>query len=125
VAINREALCDRILQGQGMPAGDLGPDRYFGTSPDLTPQPFNPDGARRLLAEAGYAQGFAVQAIAQIWSRIGMVAKVETRPRGVWHSEAAQLPPDFTANIWAMRRGLSYQVRTDEMTLATSIGCPV
>nr|WP_277819164.1 ABC transporter substrate-binding protein [Pseudoroseomonas vastitatis] len=55
VAINREALCDRILQGQGMPAGDLGPGRYFGTSPDLTPQPFDPGGAWRLLAEAGYA----------------------------------------------------------------------
>jgi peptide/nickel transport system substrate-binding protein len=104
VAINREALCDRILQGQGVPAGDLGPDRYFGTSPNLTPQPF---GTRRLPAEAGYAQDFAVQvdgpndrfpndeqivqAIAQMWSRIGLVATVETRPRGVWLSEAAQL----------------------------------
>ncbi len=61
IAINREALVQRVLQGQGLPAGDLGPPGYFGTSPDLTPPPFDPEGARRLLAQAGYPQGFSLQ----------------------------------------------------------------
>jgi peptide/nickel transport system substrate-binding protein len=217
MAINREAITTRILQGQGRPAGDLGPEGYFGTSPDMTPEPFNLDGARKLLAEAGYPNGFSVQvngpndrfvndeqvvqAIAQMWSRAGLQATVETRPRGVWLSEAAQLkysvnfagfspnpellgmletqihswdtklglgtanrgrfsnpgidaiiqqarqtmdnagrekltrqatrmaikdqtaliPLYFAVNTWAMKKGLAYEARTDEMTLATSV----
>ncbi|WBV41766.1 ABC transporter substrate-binding protein [Pseudoroseomonas cervicalis] len=216
IAINRDALVQRVLQGQGVPAGDLGPAGYFGTSPDLTPPPYDLDGAKRLLAEAGYPQGFAVQvngpndrfvndeqvvqAIAQMWTRLGLVASVETRPRGVWLAEAAQLkysvnlagfspnpevlgmletqihswnpalglgtanrgrfsntdldgliqkarqtmddaeraaltqqatraalrdqtaliPLYFQVNTWAMRRGLTYEARADEMTLAMS-----
>jgi peptide/nickel transport system substrate-binding protein len=107
LAINRDALVTRVLQGQALAAGDLGPPGYFGTSPDMTPPPFDLDGARRLLAEAGWAGGFAVQlngpndrfvndeqvvqAVAQMWTRLGLAATVETRTRAVWLSEAAQL----------------------------------
>jgi peptide/nickel transport system substrate-binding protein len=107
LAINRDALVSRVLQGQALAAGDLGPPGYFGTSPDMTPPPFDLDAARRLLAEAGWAQGFAVQvngpndrfvndeqvvqAIAQMWTRLGIATTVETRTRAVWLSEAAQL----------------------------------
>jgi peptide/nickel transport system substrate-binding protein len=217
MAINREALVSRVLQGQGKPAGDLGPEGYFGASPDMVPQPFDLDGGKRLLAEAGYPQGFSVQvngpndrfvndeqvvqAIAQMWTRAGLLATVETRPRGVWLSEAAQLKysvnfagfspnpevlgmletqihtwdtklglgtanrgrfsnPDidaiiqlarqtmdnakreeltrqatraairdqtaliplyFAVNTWALKKGLAYEARTDEMTLASSV----
>ena len=218
IAINREALVSRVLQGQAVAAGDLGPAGYFGTSPDLTPPPFDPDGARRLLAEAGFPRGFAVQvngpndryvndeqvvqAIAQFWTRIGLTATVEVKPRGVWLTEAARLaysvnlagfspnpevlgmletqihswdtalglgtanrgrfsnpgidaiirrarttmddaerarltqeatrralrdetaliPLYFQVNTWAMRRGVTYEARTDEMTLAFAAG---
>lgn len=216
LGINRAALVGRVLQGQGLAAGDLGPPGYFGTSPDLTPEPYEPEAARRLLAEAGYPNGFAVQvngpndryisdeqvvqAIAQMWTRIGLAATVETKTRGLWLSEAAQLrysvnlagfspnpevlgmletqihswdvarglgtanrgrfgnaaidalirqarttmddaertrltqtatrralrdehaliPLYFQVNTWAMRRGLTYEARTDEMTLVMS-----
>ena len=216
IAINREALVSRSMQGQAVAAGDLGPAGYFGTSPDLVPPPFDLDGARRLLAEAGFPRGFAVQvngpndryvndeqvvqAIAQMWTRLGLQASVEVKPRGVWLSEAAQLrysvnlagfspnpevlgmletqvhswdtalglgtanrgrfsnpgidaiiqrarttmdnaererltqeatrralrdetaliPLYFQVNTWAMRRGVAYEARTDEMTLAFS-----
>ncbi len=217
-AINREALVSRVMQGQALATNDLAPPGYFGTSPDLqAPEPYDLDGAKRLLAEAGYPNGFAVQvngpndryvndeqvvqAIAQMWTRAGLAATVETKPRGPWLSEAAQLrysvnlagfspnpevlgmletqvhsfdpsrgfgaqnrgrfsnapidrlieqvrttmddgerarlsqeatraairdqqalvPLYFQVNSWAMRRGLAYEARTDEMTLATSV----
>ena len=216
IAINREAIVTRVLQGQGLAAGDLGPPGYFGTSPDLTPPPYDPEGARRLLAQAGYPQGFSVQingpndryvndeqvvqAIAQMWTRLGLNVTVETKTRAVWLSEAARLmysvnlagfspnpevlgmletqihswnpqlglgtanrgrfsnpeidaiiqrarttmdaeerrrltqeatrralrdetaliPLYFQVNTWAMRRGITYEARTDEMTLAFS-----
>ena len=107
LAINREALVSRVLQGQALAAGDLGPPGYFGTSPDMTPPPFDLDGARRLLTEAGFPNGFAVQingpndryvndeqvvqALAQMWTRLGLAATVETKTRTMWLTEAAGL----------------------------------
>jgi peptide/nickel transport system substrate-binding protein len=41
-----------ILQGQSITP------QYFGFNPDLAPYPYDPDQARALLAEAGYADGF-------------------------------------------------------------------
>ncbi len=41
MAINREALVSRVMQGQAVAAGDLGPAGYFGTSPDLAPTAFD------------------------------------------------------------------------------------
>jgi peptide/nickel transport system substrate-binding protein len=35
LAINRDALVSRVLQGQALAAGDLGPPGYFGTSPEM------------------------------------------------------------------------------------------
>jgi peptide/nickel transport system substrate-binding protein len=113
LAINRDAIVSRIMQGQALAAGDLGPPGYFGTSPDMTPPPFDLDQARRLLAEAGLPNGFAiqlngpndrytndeqvVQAIAQMWTRLGITTTVETKTRSMWLSEAAQLR--YSANL--------------------------
>jgi peptide/nickel transport system substrate-binding protein len=106
IAINREALVSRNLQGQAVAAGDLGPAGYFGTSPDLTPPTFDLDGARRLLAEAGFPRGFTVQvngpndryvndeqvvqAIAQMWTRAGLEARVEVMPASVFFTRAGR-----------------------------------
>jgi peptide/nickel transport system substrate-binding protein len=215
-AINREVIVTRIMEGAAIAAGDLGPPGYFGTSPELRPEPFDPDGARRLLAEAGFADGFrltihgpndryvndeqVVQAIAQMWTRVGVATRVETMPRGPYFTRASRLefsmmllgfspnpevlgmletlihsfdteralgsnnrgryrnpavdqliqearttmdndarrritqraaqmalaetaliPLYFQHNIWAMRRDLDYEARTDEMTLAMSV----
>jgi peptide/nickel transport system substrate-binding protein len=215
-AINREVIVARIMEGAAIAAGDLGPPGYFGTSPELRPEPFDLDGARRLLAEAGLADGFrltlhgpndryvndeqVVQAIAQMWTRAGVETRVETMPRGPYFTRASRLdfsmmllgfspnpevlgmletlihsfdtqralgsnnrgryrneavdrliqearstmdndgrrrvtqratqlalaetaliPLYFQQNIWAMRRDLDYEARTDEMTLAMSV----
>ena len=34
------------------------------------------------------------------------------------------IPLYFQYNTWAMRKGLGYEPRTDEMTLATAVGYP-
>jgi len=95
-AINRPALVDRVLGGQGIPAGQYLPDGFFGVSPSIKPEPFDPAGAKQLLAAAGYPDGFALtlhgpndryiedaktlQAVAQMWSRVGVETKVEALP---------------------------------------------
>jgi peptide/nickel transport system substrate-binding protein len=57
-AINRQLLVDRIMDGQGVPTGQLVPEGYFGYAPSLEPEKFDLDGAKKLLAEAGYPNGF-------------------------------------------------------------------
>jgi peptide/nickel transport system substrate-binding protein len=106
-AINRQALVDRVMEGAARATGQLMPEGMFGYTPALKPEPYDPEGARKLLAEAGYPDGFALtvhgpndryvnddqvaQAIAQMLSRIGIATRVETMPSSVYFSRANKL----------------------------------
>src|SRR3712207_9112484 len=60
IAINREALAERVMEGTAKPAGQWLPEGVFGYNPEVRVPPFDPDGAKRMLAEAGYPQGFQI-----------------------------------------------------------------
>jgi len=62
LAINRDELI-RDVKGNGVIIPALVPERAFGYDPTLAPYPFDPDKARRLLREAGYANGLAITLI--------------------------------------------------------------
>src|SRR5438552_1902742 len=95
-AINRPAIAERLMDGAAIPASNLVSPPVFGYAPDLKPEPYDPDGAKRLLAGAGYPDGFAMtlaatnnryvndeqiaQAVAQMLARVGVRARVETLP---------------------------------------------
>lgn len=57
IAINRQAIVDRIHGGLAEPAGELLAPPMFGTSGRAV-DPYDPERARELLAEAGYPDGF-------------------------------------------------------------------
>jgi peptide/nickel transport system substrate-binding protein len=61
-AIDRKALVDGVLKGEGYVLdGPVSPD-FFGYDPNLRPTyPYDPDQARRLLAQAGYPNGFKIE----------------------------------------------------------------
>ena len=105
-AINRPAIVERIMEGAATPAGQLFPAGYYGVSPRLQPEPFDPAGARGLLAEAGYPKGFKLtihgpsdrfvnggrilEAIGQMLARIGIDAAIEAMPSNVFFPRAAK-----------------------------------
>ena len=92
-AINRDAIVDRVMEGVAIKAGQLLPQGFFGVSPNLKPEPYDPDGAKALLKDAGVAGGFKLrihgpndryindakiaEAIAQMLTRIGIKTDVE------------------------------------------------
>ena len=104
-AINRDVIVDRVMEGVAIPAGQLLPEGFFGVSDELSPEPYDPEGAQALLEEAGYGDGWAMtihgpndryindaqiaEAIGQMLTRIGIETSVETMPRSVYFSRAS------------------------------------
>ncbi|WP_454692411.1 ABC transporter substrate-binding protein [Achromobacter aloeverae] len=94
LAINRQALVDRVMGGVALPAGNLLPYPMFGASKDHSKAPkADLDKAKALLKEAGYPDGFGItlgapsgryvndakvaQAIASMWTRVGVKTNVD------------------------------------------------
>jgi peptide/nickel transport system substrate-binding protein len=109
-AINRPAIVDRVMEGVAIPAGQLLPEGFFGVSPTLKPENYDPEAAKKLLADAGYPNGFGLtlhgpndryindakicQAIGQMLARIGIKAEVETMSKSVFFSKASRGGPN-------------------------------
>jgi peptide/nickel transport system substrate-binding protein len=107
LAINREALVQRILNGAGEAAGQFVPEGMVGYAPDLLPEPYDVDKAKRLLAEAGYPNGFSItlhapndrylndeqvaQTVGQFFARVGLDVKVQALPYSVFGTAATKL----------------------------------
>jgi peptide/nickel transport system substrate-binding protein len=116
-AINRQALVERVMEGAAVVTGQLMPEGMFGYTPALKPEPYDLDGARKLLAEAGYPDGFALtlhapndryvndeqiaQAIAQLLSRAGIATRVEAMPSSVYFTRASKLEFSLMLVGWA------------------------
>ena len=110
MAINRDAIVDRVMEGVAIKAGQLLPEGFFGVTPNLLPEAYDPDGAKALLAEAGYPDGFELtihgpndryindakicEAVAQMLTRIGIRTAVETMPKSVYFRRASRGGPD-------------------------------
>ena len=127
-AVDRETLTQTILDGVAIPANQPGSPVCFGYNPDLPPIPFDPPAARKLLAEAGYPDGFkfvvqgtlgsnaaasdVFQVIAQDLAKIGV--EMEIRPvtvaelirnvvEGGWEGEAFSLNYNHEPSVDVLR----------------------
>ena len=112
LAINRQVIADRVMEGLSIPAGQLLPEGFFGVSPNMKVPPYDPAGAKKLLAEAGYAKGFAMtihgpndryindakiaEAVAQMLTRVGLKMEVQTMPKAVYFKRASRGGPNKT-----------------------------
>jgi peptide/nickel transport system substrate-binding protein len=132
MAVNRPAIVSRTMEKLAMPASNLVSPGIFGYNDALKVDAYDPAGAKKLLAQAGYPDGFAmtvhgpnnryindeqvVQTVAQLLNRIGIQTKVETMPLSVYFSKARA--GDFS---FAM---LGWGTLAADFALRTLVGTP-
>lgn len=103
-AINRQAIVERVMENLAAPASSVVPPSVIGHDPAVKPEGYDPEGAKKLLAEAGYPNGFMMtiatpnnryindeqlaQACAQMFSRIGITTKVDAMPLAAYLGKA-------------------------------------
>ena len=121
LAIDRRAIVDRVMEGVAVPTGQFMPPGAYGYDPTIPVPEIDTEAARRLLAEAGYPQGFRLtlhgsndrylndarilQAVAQMWTRAGVRTAVEAAPYASFISRASR--QDFSAFLvsWGSSSG--------------------
>ena len=119
--INEDAIVKYVMNGFAKPAGQYHPDVVFGYDKSITRPPYNPEKAKKLLAEAGYPNGFEVvldapndryvndeqiaQAIASSLSKIGIKVKVNAIPKATFFPKTDRLDTSFFLIGWASSDG--------------------
>ena len=108
-AIDIETIRTRLMRGQALPTGVMSPSPLgnFNDAELEKRLPLDVPLARKLLAEAGYPDGFEVQldcpnnryindeqicvALAGMWAQIGVKVKVNAQPRALYFAKAEKL----------------------------------
>ncbi len=121
LAIDRRALVDRVFAGHAEPAAQLLPPGRSGTSPRIGTLPVDVDTARRLLADAGYPDGFAItlhtpknryrndmqtaHAVAAMLARVGVRVRVEALGADTFFKRLDALDYSFYLAGWSTQTG--------------------
>ncbi|MCV6611361.1 MAG: ABC transporter substrate-binding protein [Amphritea sp.] len=95
-AINQEGIAKKIMRGFATPAAQMSPEGYLGYNAALKPR-YDLKKAKQLMADAGYADGFAItmmapnnryvndakiaQAVAGMLAKINITVDLKTMPK--------------------------------------------
>src|SRR6185503_9498019 len=115
-AIDVQALKSKIMRGLSAPTGGITPS-ILASNPEAEKRlPFDPNAAKRLLAEAGYPNGFEVglncpnnryindeqicTAVVGMLGRIGIQVKLTTQPRATYFPRLEKYDTSFFMLGW-------------------------
>ena len=104
MSLDRDALVELVLEGLGQTARDnvISPQyRFYSETPAV---PYDPAGAKKLLAQAGYPNGIKIALICSnrpaIRSAVGVAMK-EMAMQGGFDLDVQTIPHDtYLANVW-------------------------
>jgi peptide/nickel transport system substrate-binding protein len=104
MSIDRKAIVARVMQNAGAPAYQIAAATEDGYDPSIPPIPYDPAGAKKLLAEAGWPDGWKMtidgpvgfisnddkilQAVGSFFSRIGVETNVQSVSPAVYFGKA-------------------------------------
>ncbi len=107
-AVHRGLLVDIAEHGRGVPQRAIATQEQEGYAADVTSYPYDPELARRLLAKAGYPQGFALRGLVsetssavyltvrEFLARVGVTLEAEIVPRCEWMARVgSNVAPDL------------------------------
>ena len=116
-AIDMDAIASKVLRGYGTPIGTLVAPQVEGFSAEANRRlPYDPTAAQKLLADAGYPDGFEIgmdcpnnrymadasvcQAVAGMLSRIGVKVALQTMPKAQFFPKLFQRKSSFWMFGW-------------------------
>ncbi|MHA3979364.1 ABC transporter substrate-binding protein [Halovulum sp. GXIMD14794] len=116
--INHDALREKVMRGNSRTVGSMvaPPVPGYDEASD-TPLPFDPEAAKSMLTEAGYADGFSVKldcpndryindeaicvAVKAMWEQIGLSVDLNTESRATYFPKATNGETDIYMLGWA------------------------
>ncbi len=121
LAIDRKALAEVAMEGLGKPASQMVTPSIFGFNKTLGERKYDPAGARKLLADAGYANGFKVQfsftqdrlpgdrqvgiSVAQMLAAVGIDAQANAQPAAVFFPARTRGDYSMSMSGWGTLTG--------------------
>jgi peptide/nickel transport system substrate-binding protein len=115
-AVNVPLIVDKVLRGQAVPTGAFLSPLVEGSPAELDRRlPFDPARARKLLAEAGYPNGFAItldcvnvawrenvcQAAAAMLTQVGIRTTLRSSPTNQFFPKLTQATASFVEFGWS------------------------
>ncbi len=121
LAIDRKALAEVAMEGLGKPANQMVTPSIFGFNKALGERKYDPAAARKLLADAGYPNGFRLQfsftqdrlpgdrqvgtSIAQMLAAIGIDAQANAQPAAVFFPARTRGEYSMSMSGWGTLTG--------------------
>jgi len=115
-AINSKEIVEKVMEGHAVPADQIVAPFMFGFNPTVRRPAYDPSRAKRLLAEAGYPNGFDVVldvptdryvndkevglAVAGMLQRVGIRATLNGLPRAIFFPKMRNFETSFELSGW-------------------------
>ncbi len=115
-AINSKEIVEQVMGGAAAPAEQILPSFMFGYNPRVRRPIYDPSRAKRLLAEAGYPNGFTVRldvptdryvndrevglALAGMLGRVGITVQLNGMPRAIYFPRMRAFDTSFQMSGW-------------------------
>ncbi|UWQ16430.1 ABC transporter substrate-binding protein [Jannaschia sp. M317] len=104
MSVDREAMVELVAEGFGTPGNDSPVNSAYAYFSDGAPKTYDPEGAKALLAEAGYPDGLSLELVASekpgYRSAMAVVLREMAKPAGFDISVKTMDHPTYLDQVW-------------------------